>query len=59
LYQQTANTYGAALERLAKAYEADPEKRRDLLQEIHVAIWQSFAGFIILWYLQIESARSR
>ena len=45
LYQQTATTYGAALERLAKAYEADPEKRRDLLQEIHVALWQSFAGF--------------
>ena len=45
LYQQTATTYGAALERLAKAYEADPEKRRDLLQEIHVAIWQSFTGF--------------
>ena len=45
LYQQTATTYGAALERLAKAYETDPEKRRDLLQEIHVAIWQSFSGF--------------
>jgi RNA polymerase sigma-70 factor, ECF subfamily len=45
LYQQTADTYGAALERLAKAYEADLEKRRDLLQEIHIAIWQSFAGF--------------
>jgi RNA polymerase sigma-70 factor, ECF subfamily len=45
LYQQTTATYGAALERLAKAYEADPEKRRDLLQEIHITIWQSFAGF--------------
>jgi hypothetical protein len=44
LYQQTVATYGAALERLAKAYEADPEKRCDLLQEIHVALWQSFTG---------------
>jgi len=45
LYQQAATAYGAALERLAKAYEADSEKRRDLLQEIHIALWQSFAGF--------------
>jgi RNA polymerase sigma-70 factor, ECF subfamily len=45
LYQQTATAYGAALARLAKAYEADPEKRCDLLQKIHVALWQSFAGF--------------
>jgi RNA polymerase sigma-70 factor, ECF subfamily len=45
LYRQTAAAFGAALERLAKAYEADPDKRRDLLQEIHIAIWQSFAGF--------------
>ena len=26
-------TYGAALERLARVYEADPEARRDLLQD--------------------------
>ena len=37
--------FGQALERLATAYEADPEKRRDLVQEIHFAIWRSFAGF--------------
>ena len=45
LYQQAADEYGAALERLARAYEADPEARRDLLQEIHIGLWRSFAGF--------------
>ena len=45
LYQDAAKTYGAALERLARAYEADPEIRRDLLQDIHVALWRSFEGF--------------
>ena len=45
LYQEAANIYGAALERLSRAYEADAELRRDLLQEIHVALWRSFAGF--------------
>jgi RNA polymerase sigma-70 factor, ECF subfamily len=45
LYQQAAAGYGAALDRLASAYEANPEERRDLLQDIHVALWRSFAGF--------------
>lgn len=45
LYQDAARTYGAALERLARAYEADPDVRRDLLQDIHVALWRSFIGF--------------
>jgi RNA polymerase sigma-70 factor (ECF subfamily) len=45
LYEQAASGYGAALERLARAYEPDPDKRRDLVQDIHVAIWRSFAGF--------------
>jgi RNA polymerase sigma-70 factor (ECF subfamily) len=45
LYQEAASTYGPALERLAHAYEADPDIRRDLLQEIHIALWRSFAGF--------------
>jgi len=45
LYQETAATYGAAMERLARAYEADADLRRDLLQEIHVALWRSFDGF--------------
>src|SRR5215510_6848479 len=45
LYQQAAMTYGAALERLAHAYEANAETRRDLVQEIHIALWRSFEGF--------------
>jgi len=45
LYQQAAVEYAAALERLARSYEADPEARRDLLQDIHVALWRSFASF--------------
>jgi RNA polymerase sigma-70 factor, ECF subfamily len=45
LYQEAASAYGAALERLARAYEADADLRRDLLQEIHVALWRSFQGF--------------
>jgi RNA polymerase sigma-70 factor, ECF subfamily len=45
LYQEAAQTHGAALERMARAYEADPDIRRDLLQDIHVALWRSFQGF--------------
>jgi RNA polymerase sigma-70 factor (ECF subfamily) len=45
LYEETAETFGPALERLASSYEADREKRRDLLQDIHLAIWRSFEGF--------------
>jgi RNA polymerase sigma-70 factor (ECF subfamily) len=45
LYQQAASTYGPALERLARAYEFDREAVRDLLQEIHIALWRSFEGF--------------
>lgn len=44
-YRQAAESYGAALKRLARAYEVDAEARRDLLQEIHIALWRSFAGF--------------
>jgi RNA polymerase sigma-70 factor (ECF subfamily) len=45
LYEEAVKTYGTALERLARAYEADPEVRRDLVQDIHVALWRSLAGF--------------
>jgi RNA polymerase sigma-70 factor, ECF subfamily len=45
LYKEASTTYGAALQRLARAYEADPERRRDLLQEIHIGIWRSFRLF--------------
>ena len=44
-YHKVASDYGAALARMASAYEADPDLRRDLLQEIHLALWRSFAKF--------------
>jgi RNA polymerase sigma-70 factor, ECF subfamily len=44
-YHEAARQYGAALERLARAYEADADLRRDLLQDIHVALWRSMASF--------------
>lgn len=45
LYRKAVNEHGAALVRLARAYEAGSEDRRDLLQEIHIALWRSFRGF--------------
>ena len=45
LYRDAANQYGSALERLARAYEADPEKRRDLSQDIHFQLWRSFQRY--------------
>ena len=45
LYAEAAAKYRAALERLAHAYEPDADPRLDLLQEIHVALWRSFASF--------------
>jgi len=44
-YLAAAEEFGAALDRLARAYEFDDEKRRDLLQEIHFQLWRSFAKF--------------
>jgi RNA polymerase sigma-70 factor (ECF subfamily) len=44
-YARAAADFGAALERLARAYEADADQRLDLLQDIHLAVWRSFARF--------------
>lgn len=44
-YQDVVAGFGAALERLAQGYEADAAARDDLLQNIHVALWRSFARF--------------
>lgn len=44
-YQRAAATNAGAIERLARGYEADPALRSDLVQEIHVALWRSFAYF--------------
>lgn len=44
-YLEVACRYGSAIERLARGYEADPELRRDLVQDIHAALWRSFGYF--------------
>src|SRR5262245_65936040 len=45
LYEEASQTYAAALGRLARGYEADDDKRRDLVQEIHLALWRSFQHY--------------
>jgi RNA polymerase sigma-70 factor, ECF subfamily len=45
LYRQSAAEFGPALLRLARGYENDADKRRDLVQDIHLALWRSFAVY--------------
>jgi len=45
VYEEAFSTFGGAIDRLARSYEADSEKRRDLLQDIHFAIWRSLDKF--------------
>jgi RNA polymerase sigma-70 factor (ECF subfamily) len=44
-YREAVGEFGPALDRLARGYEADPDLRRDLRQDIHVQIWRSMARF--------------
>jgi RNA polymerase sigma-70 factor, ECF subfamily len=41
LYDTAVREFGRALDRLAAGYEADPEKRGDLRQDIHFQLWRS------------------
>jgi RNA polymerase sigma-70 factor (ECF subfamily) len=45
LYRDAVDQFGSSLDRLARAYEADPEKRRDLSQDIHLQLWRSFQRY--------------
>lgn len=45
LYEEAIAAFGVSLSRLAGGYEADPDKRRDLLQEIHIGLWRSLSTF--------------
>jgi RNA polymerase sigma-70 factor (ECF subfamily) len=45
LYRTAIAEFGRALDRLAAGYEADPEKRYDLRQDIHFQLWRSFDAF--------------
>ena len=44
-YREAVDKFGSSLERLARAYEADPEKRRDLSQDIHFQLWRSLQRY--------------
>ena len=45
LYKQASALYGPAIRRLVHGYEADPDRRRDLLQDIHIELWRSLRLF--------------
>jgi RNA polymerase sigma-70 factor (ECF subfamily) len=45
LYERAVADYGNALKRLTHAYESDADRRQDVLQEIHMALWESLARF--------------
>jgi RNA polymerase sigma-70 factor (ECF subfamily) len=44
-YSRVAAQWGAALQRMARSCEADLDRRRDVLQDMHVAIWKSHTLF--------------
>lgn len=45
LYATASRDFGRALDRLSAGYEADPEKRHDLRQDIHFQLWRSLEAF--------------
>jgi len=45
LYEQAIVECGTMIRRLIYGYEADPEQRRDLFQEIHLELWRSLELF--------------
>lgn len=45
LWEHAIAEHGGALERLAGGYEADPDLKKDLLQQIHIEVWRSLRGF--------------
>ena len=44
-YAAANREFSRILDRVAAAYESDPEKRHDLRQEIHLQLWRSFEVF--------------
>lgn len=44
-FERLLRGYGAAVERLAAAYEPDPNEREDLMQEIVFALWRALPAF--------------
>lgn len=45
LYQQAVQDYGPDIARFTAGYERDPARRRELLQEVHLALWQSLSQY--------------
>lgn len=45
LYRRALAAHGAELARCCHGYERDPALRQELQQELHLALWQSLAGF--------------
>src|SRR4051812_36639689 len=45
LFERVAAEYSAPMARLARAHEADPSLREDLLQDIHTELWRSLPRF--------------
>jgi Sigma-70 region 2 len=45
LFTRVAAEFGPPLARLAAAYELDPSRQQDLLQELHFSLWRSLASF--------------
>ncbi len=45
LYRRVAAEMAQPLGRLAAGFEADPQLREDLLQDMHLRIWRSLEGF--------------
>jgi RNA polymerase sigma-70 factor (ECF subfamily) len=44
-FQALLDAHLPALQRLARGYEADPERRRDLVQEVLAALWRALPSF--------------
>jgi RNA polymerase sigma-70 factor, ECF subfamily len=44
-YALAIASFGPALQRLVRGFEADADQRRDLLQEIHIELWRSLEAF--------------
>lgn len=44
-YARAAAEFGPALVRLARGYERNADRQRDLLQDIHFALWRSFETY--------------
>lgn len=44
-YALAIASFGPSLQRLVRGFEADADRRRDLLQEIHLELWRSLEVF--------------